>query len=253
MMLNEGGNVFPDVVPFDHAKINDILNKVNSVLRSTGAKAIPIGSTATPAPGKKSGDMDLIVDQDALASHFDVEDPKQIRKALRALFDQAGLQTGQSGISVHARIPTEDAAHQVDIMVVPNAENAAKFHTHTIPQGSPFKGKNKQIAMAYLAKKNNMLWSPYQGLFGRDSAGKKGEFITHDIDEVAKHLLGPNATAKDLGSLETMMDALPPEEAQQMLTDLRADKAWSELPKQESLADKQLARISELMQKMGER
>lgn len=245
-ILKEGGNVFPDVTPFDHKIVGDIVKQINSVLDTTGAKAIPIGSTATPTPGKQSGDMDIIVDQDALAQFFKNDDAKTLRKDLRSLFDKAGLQTAQSGVSVHVRVPVGNAAHQVDVMVVPQAEIVSKYHIHTIPKGSPYKGLNKQLAMANLAKKKNMLWSAFQGLFGRNEAGKKGEFITSNIDEIAKLLIGPNASGKDLGSLESIMQALPKKEADQLLADLKADPSWKEFPSKESLADRQLNRIREI-------
>jgi hypothetical protein len=242
MILLEGGNAFPDVEPFDHSEIKTILATVNKTLSPTGARAIPIGSGATPVKGKQSGDLDVIVDQAALADHYNIKDPKSLRKALRADFDAAGLQTAQSGISVHVRVPVGKSAHQVDIMVVPNAENTAKFHTHDIPQDSPYKGLNKQLAMAYLAKKKNMLWSAFQGLFARDDKGKKADLVTDNIDEIAKLLIGPNARAKDLGSVESIMSALDPQEAEQMISDLKADPSWRER-KTESV---ELVRIKQL-------
>ena len=227
--LGEGGNVFDDVSPFDHSQIPAIMKAVNSILGKAGTKAIPIGSGASPTPGKVSGDLDVIVDQDQVAKATGTENPKDIKKALRALFDQAGFQTGQSGVSVHVRVEVDGAAHQVDIMVVPKAEIAAKFHTHNIPKGSKFKGVNKHIAMAALAKENNMLWSPYQGLFNRTPEGKKGDFFTDDIDKVAQTLLGRGATAKDLGSMESIMAALGDKEGQALLARLRAEPHWKEL------------------------
>jgi len=225
--LKEGGNVFSDVVPFDHKKIPAIMKSVNGVLQAAGTGAIPIGSGATPTPGKVSGDLDMVVDQEEVAKATGENKPAAIKKALRALYDQAGFETGQSGVSVHVRVPVGDEAHQVDIMVVPNAAAAAKFHTHNIPKGSPFKGVNKQLAMAHLAKQNNMLWSPYQGLFARNDQGKKGDFITQDPDEVARHLLGNNATAEDLGSVESMMAALGAK-GDELLAALRSDPNWKE-------------------------
>lgn len=229
--IKEGGNIFPDSVSFDHKIIPQIMKTVNSVLQKTGSTAIPIGSGATPTPGKVSGDLDMIVDVDQLKQHFNMEDQpdKVIRQKLRQVFDLAGLNTGQSGTSVHIEIPVGDNTHQVDIMVVPNAGNAAKFHTHSIPQGSKWKGVNKQIALANIAKSKNMLWSPYQGLFNRDANGKKADLITNNIDEVARTLLGPNATGKDIGSVEQILAALGKEAGDALLADLRNDPNWKEL------------------------
>ena len=211
--------------------IPDIMKTINSVLAKTSSKAIPIGSGATPTPGKVSGDLDMIVDVDQLKQHFNMQDQpdKVIRQKLRQVFDLAGLNTAQSGTSVHVEVPMGDHTHQVDIMVVPNAENAAKFHTHSIPAGSKWKGVNKQIALANIAKSKNMLWSPYQGLFSRDANGKKADLITNNIDEVARTLLGPNATGKDIGSVEQILAALGKEAGDALLADLRNDPNWKEL------------------------
>ena len=229
--MHEGGNVFDGTVGFDHEMIPGIMKVINGVLQKVNAQAIPIGSGATPTPGKVSGDLDMIVDVNQLRQEYDMLDSpdKDIRKKLRQTFDMAGLETAQSGTSVHVKVPMGDHAHQVDIMVVPNAANAAKFHTHTIPQGSKWKGVNKQIAMAYLAKKQNMLWSPYQGLFSRDANGKKADLVTDNIEQVAKALLGPNASGKDIGSVEAIMAALGKEAGEAMLADLRSDPNWKEL------------------------
>lgn len=224
--LREGGNVFDDAVPFDHSKIPGIMNQINSVLAKARVKALPIGSGASPTPGKQSGDLDMIVDADILANYFQSIDAKDVRKQLKAMFDAAGYQTAQSGVSVHVRVELDNAAHQVDVMVVPKAEVAQKFHVHDIPKGSEFKGVHKHLAMARLAKENNLLWSPYEGLWTRDPDGKKNKFYTDDLDRIAKTLIGPNASSNDLGSLEKILAALGPDRGDKLLDTLRADRSW---------------------------
>jgi hypothetical protein len=73
-----------------------------------------------------------------------------------------------------------------------------------------------------------MLWSPWQGLFMRDASGKKGEFISNDVEQVAKTLIGANASGKDLGSVESILGAMPQDQAQRLLTDIRTDPNWEE-------------------------
>lgn len=236
-----GGNVFQDAEPFDHSQIPAITKQVNSVLTKTGAKALPIGSGATPTPGKVSGDLDMIVDADALANFFKTNDAKEVRKQLRAMFDQAGFQTGQSGVSVHFRAVVDNRAHQVDLMIVPKAEIAAKFHTHQIPQGSRYKGKHKHMAMAWLAKKNGLLWSPYEGLWTRGPDGKKSKFYTDNLDKIAKTLIGANATAQDLGSVESIAKALP-DGGKEMMTDLGQDANFAK----GQVESEELTRIKQL-------
>lgn len=225
--IKEGGNIFPNSVSFDHAKIPALMKAINGVLAKTGSKAIPIGSGATPTKGKISGDLDMIVDMDQLKQHFNMEDQKDpvIRKKLRQVFDLAGFNTGQSGTSVHVEVPDGNETHQIDIMVVPNAETASKFHTHAIPQGSKFKGVNKMIALAKLAKDKDMKWSPYKGLLNRET----DELVSNNLDDIAKRLLSPNASGKDLGSVESIMAALGKEAGDALLADLRSGANWKEL------------------------
>ena len=72
------------------------------------------------------------------------------------------------------------------------------------------------------------MFSPWQGLFQRTPDGKKGQFISNDVDAVAKTLLGANATAQDLGSVESILQKLPKPEADNLLTTLRSDPNWEE-------------------------
>lgn len=220
-----GGNVFQGTSDFDHKNVETILNTVNQSLAGTGIEAIPVGSAATPKPGKRSGDLDVIVDEESVLNFFDVQDPKIGRKMLNDYIAQKGLETAQSGINVHVRVPVGNESHQVDIMVVDNAKTVAQFHTHNIPDNSPYKGKHKQLLMAMLAKDQNMMWSAWQGLFSRNEAGKKGEFVTSDLDEIAKILLGDNARAKDLGSVESMLAQLPNKD--EILRRAEQDKNWT--------------------------
>ena len=236
MILNEGGNVFADATPFDHKDVPAILQSVNAALKGTGIRAIPVGSAATPKPGKKSGDMDVIVDEPAVLNFFKAKDAKSARKALNDYIQKQGLQTAQSGINVHVRVPLGDEAHQVDIMVTPNAERVSKFHTHDIPDRSPYKGVNKQLMLAILAKSKGYMWSAWQGLFSRTPEGKKGEFVTDDLDQIAEILFGQGATSKNLGSVEAILKSLPEDEANALLDRARQDPNWKEQPVSEDVA-----------------
>jgi hypothetical protein len=233
-ILLEGGNVFPDVTPFDHKDVPSILNTLNVALKDIGIKAIPVGSAATPKPGKQSGDMDVIVDEKAVMDYFKAKDAKTARKALNDFIASKGLETAQSGINVHVRVPVGEEFHQVDVMVSANAEKVSKFHTHEIPDMSPYKGVNKQLMMALLAKQKGYMWSAWQGLFSRNAEGKKGDFVSDDLDEIAKVLLGPAATAKGLGSVESILAALPKDQATTLLARAKEDPNWKEVAVKEN-------------------
>lgn len=233
-----GGNVFQGTSDFDQKNIAGMMAKINPILKQLGIKGHVIGSGATPTPGKMSGDLDVMVDQDALAQKFNIDAPKDIKIALEKLFQQAGFETAKSGVNVHIKVPMDSTAHQVDLMVVPHAEMVSKFHIHDLPKGSPYKGKNKQLALWWLSKQAGYNWSAFKGLV--DAQTK--EVISRDMDEIAKLIVSPNANAKDLGSVESIMSALPREKANAMLADLKQNKDWTELP----VENTELERIKQL-------
>ena len=233
-----GGNVFQGTSDFDQKDIPAMMAQINPILAKLGIKGHVIGSGATPTAGKMSGDLDVMVDQDVLAQKFKIDTPKDIKIALEKLYQQAGFETAKSGVNVHVKVPLDDTAHQVDLMVVPHAEMVAKFHIHDLPKGSPYKGKNKQLAMWWLSKQAGYNWSAFKGLV--DAQTK--EVISRDMDEIAKMIIGPNASSKDLGSVESIMAALPKDKADAMLADLKQNKDWSKLPTESA----ELQRIKQL-------
>ena len=223
-----GGNVFKNAEPFDHSKVELIQRAIFPVLDKLRVAAFPIGSTANPTPGRISGDYDIIVDQRPLATRFNENNPRKIRQLLRDAFIDCGFQATLNGIAVHVLVPDNGHFYQVDIMVVEYARQVSKFHLHKIPAGSPYKGVNKHLAMMYLAKKQGLLWSAFQGLYNRTPDGKRGELITNDVDRVSYVLLGAKSTSDSLDCLETMLEALPDEEAKEMMEALAEDPSWKE-------------------------
>lgn len=237
-----GGRVFDGTSDFDHNAIEELLDDVNNkVLKGTGIECIPVGSAATPTPGKRSGDLDVIVDENAVITFFKSKDVKEAKQQLAQYIGERGYNTKVIGTNVHVQMPLGSESHQLDIMVVADAAQTAKFHTHNIPQGSPYKGIHKQLAIAKLAKAKGMLWSAWRGLFQRNEKGKAGEFISNDLNVIAQTLLGGNSNANDLGSLESILASLPKDQADALMSELEQDRNWD--PKTES---QELVRIKQL-------
>jgi predicted XRE-type DNA-binding protein len=227
MLLNEGGNIWDDTESFDQKIAQDLEKQLEKYLSSTGLNVYRIGSGATPTPGKISGDLDVMVDLDVAAKFFNEEDPKKVRIELENYLQQKGLETRRIAVTVHVKMPYGDKFHQVDIKVVKNAANVYKFHVHDIPKGSPWKGVNKQMMMNTLASSQGMLWSPDEGLYARDAAGKKAQLLSTDLDEIAQYLLGKNAKGKDLGSVESILAAIPDENKRnEIFAKARASSSW---------------------------
>lgn len=230
-ILKEGGNIFQGTADFDQKLIPDMMKQINGVMTKAGVKALPIGSGASPTPGKMSGDLDMIADAGKLIQKLKAPDVKTAKIELEKMFQQAGFETKKTGQIVHVKTNIGDTAQQVDIMVVDNGETAQKFHVHDIPKGSPYKGVHKQIMIADLAKEKGFKWSPYKGLVNRDT----NELVSNDLDNIAKQLIGPNATASDLGSVESILAKMP--SAKEIVDKYEADpnSPWmKKKPKQES-------------------
>jgi len=229
-LLLEGGNMFKDAEQFDQQYAPHIVKIVNDALAPIGISVTPIGSGATPTPGKLSGDFDVMADENAVQTYFKAKDAKDARRALRDYLAQKGFETAQSGINVHILIPLPNGTKaQTDVMVTPSAAQISKFHKHNIPMGSKFKGTHKAILMSTLAKAKGMMWSPWQGLFHRTPDGKKGDFISNDIDTVARALLGSHAIGGDLGSVESIFAKLPQDQVDSLLNTLAQDPNWTRI------------------------
>ena len=84
--LIEGGNIFQGTEDFDHTMIPSMLKQINRVMLKTGVKALPIGSGATPTPGKISGDLDMIADAGQIRNFFKVKKKKDGKIELEKLF-----------------------------------------------------------------------------------------------------------------------------------------------------------------------
>jgi hypothetical protein len=226
--LLEGGNIWPDTESFDQVIAQNLANTLEKYLHDVGLEVYRIGSGATPTPGKISGDLDVMVDLNQAAENFQLEpDGKHVRIALEKYLQSKGLETKKSGVQVHVKLPFHDKFHQVDIKVVPKAGRVHRFHVHDIPKGSPYKGVNKQMMISNLAIHKGLLWSPDEGLYKRNELGKKSDFLSDDLDEIAQYLLGSQATARDLGSVESIMAAIPDESLRNdIFAKARASSSW---------------------------
>jgi hypothetical protein len=82
--------------------------------------------------------------------------------------------------------------------------------------------------LAQLAKRKGYMYSAWQGLFARTPEGKKGELVADEWDDIARVLLGPDATGDNIDSVEAIMASLPEDEAQDLLAHVKQDKNWAE-------------------------
>lgn len=211
------GNIWPtETEKFDQKLIPKIIEKINTTLAKTGLTIYPIGSGANPVVGKKSGDLDLMIDADFLRNYFQVSNNKDAKIQLENLFSHAGFDTAKTGQIVHVKTNIDNSFQQVDIMVVENANAVQKFHIHNIPQNSSYKGVHKHLAIALLAKQKGFKWSPYKGLLNREN----NQLISNDLSSIAKILFGQDSTKQDLDCFENIISKMSPEESFRFINNL---------------------------------
>ena len=220
--------IFPDTKEYDQKLAPEMKAKMDAILNPLGLNSVAIGSAHTPTPGEMSGDMDLQVDLDEVKAKFKADDDKAARKALAAFVQDRGFQVRQAGVNVFVRLPVGDEFYQVDLETIPNVAKVSRYHQHKIPKGSIYKGVGKQLMLAQLAKRKGYMYSAWQGLFARTAEGKKGELVADDWDDIARVLIGPDATGDNIDSVEAIMSSLPADEAQDLLAHVKQDKNWVE-------------------------
>ena len=207
MKLFEGGNVVPNAVQLEKANFSSVMDNLKKIL-PPGLQLYPIGSA-----GKKeiSSDIDVLVDAEELMTAFPTKELKLSRKALEDYFHSRGLFAARTGVSIHVGVPigNTDNVVQVDIMAVENAAAAQPLHTHDYSDPT-LKGGTLHAMWADLANMSQMpghaslMMSPYKGLMDRQTK----ELVSNDKDQIAKIIIGPTATAQDMGNPTLMMKSL---------------------------------------------
>jgi hypothetical protein len=203
-VLNEGGNVFkgedgtPVTQRINRADVDPTLDWLEKV---TGIphREFKLGSTGIRST---SGDMDIAVDQNSV-------DKTELAKRLVAWAkknhpdDDPRKWVAKSGISLHFKTPINgDESNgfvQTDLMF--GEPDWMKFTMKGSGDDSQFKGMHRAVMMASVAKGQGMKWSSQAGLTDRNS----GELVSRNPDEIAKKLLGADATTNDLDSVETIV------------------------------------------------
>jgi hypothetical protein len=231
--------IFPDTTEYDQKYADGIRTVINKPLADIGLVAVPIGSAHKPVAGNRSGDLDLQVELADIIKQFNVQPDPKIKKdtvesagrrALEAYLQSLGYMTKRAGVNVFVRVPFQGNFYQVDLEAIYNVAKVSRYHQHDIPAGSPYKGVNKQLMLSTLAKSKGYLYSAWEGLYARTPDNKKGELVADDWDDMAKVLIGPAATGKDMDSVEAIMKALPADQAQALMAHVKQDKNWAEKP-----------------------
>lgn len=241
MQLNEGGNIWPDVVDIKKEYVPGLIDAVQRML--SGYTVEPhIGSAGFKV---QSGDMDMFLDQEQVIAKAgtkdDKKDPVKAAKAWLAseIQQQTGLQTVMKGRNVHVRMPLPDGTFgQVDLMVIPNASGVAPWHQHG-PRGSyddpDFKGNAIFILMNSIGKPLGLKFDAFSGLLLRRDNNEP--VAGPDRDSVAAKLI-PGAKGDDFNSVKSIIRALAKDPQRDLkLAQAREDQAKGILNLHEPVAE----------------
>lgn len=204
-ILNEGGNIFKDPegrILTQRINKADVLPTLQWLEQITGLphEDFMLGST-----GRKetSGDLDVAVNQQ------DVSKDELVNK-LAAWCKKNGKDPKtwirKTGISVHFLTPIlgdeSNGYVQTDLMF--GDPEWMKWSMAGSNEGTAYTGADRQILMSSIATAQGMKWSAQNGLIDRES----NQVISKNPQEIAQHLIGPNAQADDLESVETILTKL---------------------------------------------
>ena len=208
MILKEGGNIFKDPESGDPLTTRISRDAIDPTLdyveKITGIdhKDMKLGSTGIKS---SSGDIDVAVN----AAEVNKEELFQKLVAWAKKNhpdDNPRLWVAKSGNNVHFRAPIggneANGFVQTDLMM--GDPTFMKFALRGSGDGTPYKGSHRMIFIASIAKAQGMKWSPANGLVNRET----NEPISKDPDEIAKTLIGPNASRADMDSVETINKAI---------------------------------------------
>jgi hypothetical protein len=201
MMLKEGGNIFKGAegeLLTGRINLADVLPTVKWLEGITGL-SLQDNMLGTTGKAPTSGDLDLGVDENKISKDELVSKLSQWAQSQQ---QDAKQWIRKSGISVHFKTPiagdVKKGYVQTDFMF--GEPTWQKFSLQGGVTGSEYKGMDRHILLASIAKALGYRWSHNYGLLNRES----NQPVSKDPDRIAQLLLGVDHTAKDLVSVESI-------------------------------------------------
>ena len=204
-MLNEGGNVFKDPQGQPRTQRINLADIEPTIKWLEAVTGLPLHDNMLGSTGQKasSGDLDLAVDSNTVSK-------EDLVKLLSDYVSEHGQDphdwVRKSGTAVHFLTPIAGRGDtgfvQADFMFLPKPA-FSKFILRQDPN-SEFKGATRNILINSIAKSMGYKLNQIAGIADRAT----NELISDDPNEIARMLLGPKATAEDLGSVEKILAVL---------------------------------------------
>lgn len=199
------GNAIKNAKPIKKENYQTLITNLKNIL-PYGLHPYPYGSI-----GKKniSGDADFFINAADLLSILPSQKNGSLlesKKLLQEYFTNQGLESSRAGISVFVGIPINNEIVQVDLTPVDDAVAMRYLHDH-VYDSETMKGKDVVSIWCDLAKlhpSNDLMISPFKGLLFRSTR----EVITSDPTEIARIIIGPDASEYDMRSPSRLLEAV---------------------------------------------
>ncbi len=192
LLLAEGGNIFSD----RRIQKAEVIPTLKHIEQITGLSLVDntLGSTGK---AESSGDLDVVID-----SNLHTKD-KLIKDLIAKGVDPTHLK--KTGIEVAYKAPIinsngEETGDyiQADLMFHDDPQYLKFYYDNN--EKLPYKGAHRNITLASIAKTKGYSLS-MKGLADRETK----QIVTKDPEELAKRVLGEDATKKDLFNLPSII------------------------------------------------
>jgi DNA polymerase/3'-5' exonuclease PolX len=206
-LLSEGGNIFSD----RRIKKSEVIPTVKHLEELTG---LPLIDNLLGSTGKKdtSGDIDVVVDSNQLTKNGLIK--QMVAKGIEpSNLKKTGIEVAYKAEIKNDKGESAGGHIQVDFMFHDDPDFLKFYYANN--EELPYKGSHRNITLSAIAKSKNLTLS-MKGLFSRETK----QLITKDPDEIAKHVLGKDATSKDLTNLPSILAYLRKYYSQEELKDM---------------------------------
>jgi len=205
-VLCEGGNVFKKDGVISTIRINkaDVIPTVKWLESVTG---LPLIDNMLGTTGNKESSSDLDLSVDAKKTSKEQLTSKLSNWCIKKKLNPKEY-ISKTGIIVHFKTPIrgeeKNGFVQTDFMFTDDME-FQKFSLSSDPS-SVYRGQNRHIILASIARSMGLRWSYKDGLV--DRVTEKPVPNGRNPDFIAKTLLGNSATGKDVSSVENILEKL---------------------------------------------
>lgn len=203
--LQEGGNAFKDADNRSltrNIKQSEVAGTIAWLEQQTGLdfskdkddEGYPVKWTGSTGRHSESGDLDITADDKEITKE------QLIQKLIDSGFNPQHVKKVADGVAVFTPINGDSGQGYCQTDITVGEPEWLHFSRRGGEEGG-YRGEDRHILLASIAKQKGYQWSWKSGLVNRETGS-----ATKDPNQIAKTILGQTATAKTLHSAESILD-----------------------------------------------